>query len=149
MGQNVYVLTTSMTSKDKEGKKVKEWRPVGVVTSAQHADEWVSQSDNNDWIPFELDDMSLVTGEHSVAPFQPKKPLPVDDLTEKAFNNMQAVNDQLVDILEQLAAKYKEKEILKLVGNLKTQALRPSGKTSASSLKSSLFDSELLRKRNG
>jgi hypothetical protein len=130
MGQAVYVLTTRMSSKDNVGKATYEWRPVGVVSNVQVADEWKYQSDDNDWIPLELDDLSMVEGEHTVTPFRPRKPVPTETRADQALKNVQEINTRLIDIVEHLAKKYKDKEVLKLVTQLKSQSESQSVKPS-------------------
>jgi hypothetical protein len=128
-GQTVYVLTTLMTSRS-AGKVVKEWRPVGVVSSPQTADEWMYQGNDNDWIPLEIDDMSTVEGQHTVTTFRPKKPVPVENQAEKAIKNVNEINERLIDIVDRLATKYKDKDVLKLIKELKQEAAGQNSKPS-------------------
>lgn len=60
---NVFVLTSV------EGK---EERPVAVVDNEKMAEDWVKQNKSNNWIPFEMNDLSLASHEKQFTPFQSK-----------------------------------------------------------------------------
>jgi hypothetical protein len=97
MGKEVFVLT-ALT-----GGKTKEWRPVGVVTSMDTADLWAREGETHDWIPFELDDMSLTgisTG--TFTEFRPRKPLSGEDKARETARRLEETNKRLLSIIEQL-----------------------------------------------
>lgn len=97
MGQTVYVLTTLEGA---EGKKAnREWRPVGVTTNLDTADKWTASGNNNDWIPFELDDVS---GMGDITPFRPGKPKSDMDKATEYIQRLEAANQKLLKIVEQL-----------------------------------------------
>ena len=69
MGQRVFVLTTKL-----EGKG-DNYGPVAVVTDEHVANEWVRENANNDWVPMELDDLSLTgLAAKSKTTFKPMEP---------------------------------------------------------------------------
>ncbi len=94
----VYVLTTLIET---------EQRPVAVVTDEHVADEWGRQGDNNDWILFELDDLSL-TGMGSAAPFKPTPAPPESDyrdtikIQEESITKLRGLVETLMKKVEQL-----------------------------------------------
>jgi hypothetical protein len=67
MGQTVYVLM----SLEKAGK-IKEWRPVGVVTNPDLANQWYEYGTNVDWVPLELDDIQNMSPEN-LPSFHPRE----------------------------------------------------------------------------
>lgn len=103
----VYVLTTLIES---------EQRPIAVITDERAADEWSRQGDNNDWILFELDDLSL-TGMGSAAPFKPTPPpkaAPGSDvfrdtieIQKKSIAQLQGLVETLMKKVEELQGKKK------------------------------------------
>lgn len=120
----LYVLTTMVE------KRV--WQPVAVVDSIEVAEEWKSYDKKfNDWVPFDLNDVGNTDlAENRHMPFKPKAPTPVGDRANEAAQSLQRSNDQLISIVEQLATRYKDKDIMKVIKQLKTQGL--VNKTSAS-----------------
>ena len=94
----VYVLTTLMG----EGKAPKEWRPVGVVTTEDVAEQWVAAGNNNDWIPFEVDDLSLTGLSGDPSTFTPKKPTSTEQKAIEVAKKFEATNARLMKVVEQL-----------------------------------------------
>ena len=122
MAQNVYVLTSLMG----EGKAAKEWRPLAVVTSEATAEQWTKESNNNDYIFLELDDLnltSLVDPESATFKAKPTVPPPSAPAQEteavKTIKNLMETNQRLLDTIEHMATRYKDKQILKLVQQMK------------------------------
>lgn len=98
MGQDVYVLTSLIG----EGKN-REWRPVGVVTNLDTADQWVKSGNSNDWIPFELDDVSLTSAvSGNITPFRPTKPIPDQEKMLEYVQRLEATNQKLLGLVQQL-----------------------------------------------
>ena len=93
----VYVLTTLMG----EGKGPREWRPVAVVTDHGVAEQWSNSDDANDWILFELDDLSLTYLAESPKKFEPAPPTPDEQKAEE--DRRKAV--EIARALEQSNAK--------------------------------------------
>jgi|SRR5271157_989270 len=102
MGQPIFVLTTIVDNGEN--------RPVAVVTDENVANQWVREGNDNDWIPFELDDVettSLAKG--TVTPFKPKPAQPTVEAMQEAMTNMQRANTQLQDLVEKLTEQLKQK----------------------------------------
>jgi len=98
MGQTVYVLSTII-----EGG---ENRPVAVVTNEFTAEQWIQSGNNNDWIPFELDDISTTAiAKDHVTPFVPKKPTPSEQAVQDTMNQLVQANKKLMEAVELLQAK--------------------------------------------
>jgi hypothetical protein len=139
----LYVLTQDTGS----GRTLNEKRPVAVVDDENIANQWANASATNDWIGFEINDLSL-TGmpEHASRPSQA---MPEDKLNQ-TLQTVQQTNNQLISIIEQLATRYKDKEILKVVDKFKPgMAPSPSAPGALKLDKSSSkFASDLLRKLN-
>src|SRR5208337_3159241 len=95
VSQTVYVLTTLIGN---------EWRPSAVVTSEYTADQWVQSGNDNDWISFDIDDLSLTgMGDKSVTPFKPKQAPPVgetEQVRRDTIKNLQDSNAQLQKMVE-------------------------------------------------
>jgi hypothetical protein len=111
-GQDVYVLTTLQGA----GKN-QEWRPVGVVTSVSVADQWVAEGNNNDWIPFELDDVSVTAlSAGNITPWKPR-----GDAAE-AENRAQKAEAETKKVIE-TAQKLEEtnQRFLKIIQRLQKQ----------------------------
>jgi hypothetical protein len=103
MGQTVFVLSTLIGN---------EQRPSAVVTSEYSADQWVKSGNDNDWISFELDDLSLTgMADKGVTTFKPK-PMPKIDDAEKmrrdTIKTLQDSNAQLQKTVESLIEKVKQ-----------------------------------------
>jgi hypothetical protein len=123
----VYVLTTKM-AKDAGG----EWRPIAVVEDQHTADEWVKVSKNNDWIGFEMNDLSLTDmAEGSPLVFHPPPVTPIEEQGKRIAESLQQTNAQLIGIIEQLATRYQDKNVLKVVKGLRTEG-RIASKRAAS-----------------
>lgn len=103
MGQTVYVLTTLIGN---------EWRPSAVVTSEYTADQWVQSGNDNDWISFDIDDLSLTgMGDTSVTPFKPKPMPKIDDVEKMRRDTIQKLKDsnaQLQKTVESLIEKVQQ-----------------------------------------
>src|SRR5208337_3971392 len=108
----VYVLTT------KEGK---EWRPIAVVDENNKgiADQWASASKLNDWVPLEMNDLTLTSMSDLPLEFKPTPPVPMDEQVKTMIANLEETNTRLIGIIEQLAERYKDKDILKAVQRFK------------------------------
>jgi hypothetical protein len=100
---DVFVLSTIIGS---------EHRPVAVVTSEYTADQWVQSGNDNDWIPFAVDDLSLTgMADKSVTPFKPKPQPKIDDVEKMRRDTIQALKDsnkQLQQTVESLIAKIEQ-----------------------------------------
>src|SRR5271157_3148238 len=99
MGQTVYVLTTLMDNS--------EWRPTAVVTDEYTADQWVRSGNNNDWIPFELDDLSTTGGSKGqMTPFKPSPKKQTDPAQAEMNSQLMKANEQhkqlVIDLNERL-----------------------------------------------
>lgn len=148
----VYVLT---------GLENKTYRPVAVVDNVDVADEWAKLNKNNDWTPLEMNDMSLTDIGGRNFPFRPQPPSSIEDKAMRAMEaakTLEKTNQQLVGIIEQLAKKYKDADVLQAVKQLKSEgriasALEPPEKWqepgSPRLEQEPLFDNELLRRPNG
>jgi hypothetical protein len=73
------MLLFVLTSKDKKTGE----HPVGVVDNEKQADEWVKASRYNNWIPFELNDLSFADYPESVTSFRPEKEAPAETERKK------------------------------------------------------------------
>lgn len=107
----IYVLTA------KEGN---EWRPVAVVDQAHFdvAEQWQQASKTNDWIPLELNDLSLTAHGNVPTSF---KPLPISERSENTVKSLEEGHGQLISIIEQLAERYGDKDVLKVLKKLKAE----------------------------
>jgi hypothetical protein len=93
-GQTIYVLTNLEGA---EGKaKYREWRPVGVTSDPDAATTWAEESQNHDWIPFEMDD--LPEGEFST--FRPRKQAPVEQRAVETAKKLEGVVNRLLKTIE-------------------------------------------------
>jgi hypothetical protein len=99
-----------------------ELRPVAVVTDEHVAEEWGRQDDNNDYILFELNDLSL-TGLGSAPPFKPGPKLPTP-----ALNETEAMRRDTIKTLKEANA-----ELRKTVTILMDQVKQLRGKKKESS----------------
>ncbi len=118
MGQTVYVLTSLLA----EGN---EWRPVAVVTDENVAEQWIKEGRDNDWIPFELDDVSTtVMSKGNVTPFKPKAPQPTTDAMREAMANIQQANTQLQELVEELTEQLQAERKKKKRGTAKNPLLQ-------------------------
>ena len=111
----VYVLTTL------EGK---EWRPVAVVDESLKgaADQWADASAHNDWIPLEMNDLFLTAMGDLPIEFKPTPPVPQNEQIQSIMNSVAELrgnNERLVGIIEQLAERYTDKDILTAVQKFK------------------------------
>jgi ribosomal protein S16 len=100
---DVFVLTTTVGN---------EQRPVAVVTSEHAADQWVQSGNDNDWIPFAVDDLSLTgMADKSVTPFKPKPMPKIDDVQKMRRDTIESLkesNAQLQKTVEQLIEKIQQ-----------------------------------------
>lgn len=97
---SVYVLTTIV-----EGG---ENRPVAVVTDEHIANEWVRSGNDNDWIPFELDDLSTTgMAKSTVTQFKPKPKSNSEDALAQMNQNLQKSNADLQEIVQLLQHRLK------------------------------------------
>ncbi len=110
----VYVLTLKM-----KGPLGDEWRPVGVVESETVADQWADSGVDTDWIGFELNDLSVAGLSHKK--FEPRPQDPVEELAESTSRKLQQTNATLIGIIQQLAERYKDKNVLSVLNKLKRE----------------------------
>jgi hypothetical protein len=100
---DVFVLTTIVGN---------EQRPVAVVTSEHSANQWVQSGNDNDWIPFAVDDLSLTgMADKSITPFKPKVAPPInesDQVRRDTIKNLTDANTQLRGMVETLAERLKK-----------------------------------------
>lgn len=146
-GEPLYVLTTLM---GENPKAPKEWRPVAVVTSVDIADQWAKENDQNDWILLELDDLGLTGLGGASTSFQPRKTPPAAappeqqaGQAEQVVKTQQETIQRLFAVVEQLADRKKDKDLLAIIKGMKTQ-WEGTGK---GGVKSAGFFSQLLTKR--
>jgi hypothetical protein len=71
------------------------------------ADQWVREGQNNDWIPFELDDVSLTgLSSGSITPFKPREGVPNEEKIEQVrrdtIQKLQDSNKQLQETVQSL-----------------------------------------------
>jgi hypothetical protein len=89
----LYVLTTIT-----EGKVE---RPVAVVDDEQIANEWAGVDKDNDWIPLDLNDLSLTAlAEKSTSQFTPQTPDQRGEEAAKTQKNLQEANRLLEEALK-------------------------------------------------
>ncbi len=99
-GQTVYVLTTIV-----EGG---ENRPVAVTTDEHNANQWVRSGNDNDWIPFELDDLSTTgMGKSQVTQFKPAPKVPSEQAIEQTNASLAQANKDLKEIVQLLQHRLK------------------------------------------
>jgi hypothetical protein len=96
MGQMVYVLMALEGS----SKKGKDWRPMGVVSNPEVAEQWYQYGKDVDWVPLELDDIKNISPEH-VPEFQPRKLSPGEERAGELSKEMQATIEQLQGVITQ------------------------------------------------
>jgi hypothetical protein len=125
-------------------KAPKGWRPVAVVTSVDVADQWAKENDQNDWILLELDDLGLTGLADASAPFQPKQPdappsPQAAGQAEQVMKTQQETIQRLFAVVEQLADRKKDKDLIAIIKSMKTNWEHQGGKTG--------FSSRLLKKR--
>jgi len=95
MGQAVYVLM----SLEKTGK-IKEWRPVAVVTNPDVATQWYSYGKNVDWVPLELDDVQQISPENMPS-FQPRQTTPGEQKAIELSQKMEQTIQQMQEIIDE------------------------------------------------
>lgn len=96
MGQMVYVLMGLEGS----SKKGKDWRPLGVVTNPDVAEEWYKYGKDVDWVPLELDDIKNINPEHMPS-FQPRKLTPTEERTAELNKQMEATITRMQGVIDQ------------------------------------------------
>jgi len=106
---DVFVLTALMEDKKTE-------RPVAVTTKQEVATQWANENKNNDWILFELDDLSLTDlAEGSKTTFRPK-PAPTTSQTQQQLDEMtRQIEEANRQIEEQMAKRPPHKKSYLLV----------------------------------
>jgi len=78
-----------------------EHRPVAVVTDEHVADQWGNMTQENDWIPFELDDLSLTSLAADIkTTFRPQPAKPRDEQLR--------AKDEEIAALKKKVLKYEE-----------------------------------------
>jgi len=114
MGQQVFVLM---------GLDGKIWRPLAVVTDLAVAEQWQAMgklSKDVDWVPLELDDLSMAYTEKNQR-FQPVKlPAKQEQAIEYA-KQLEETNKKLLEVIEKLKSKLGLKES-------STKSQEPDGK---------------------
>lgn len=100
---DVFVLTTVVGN---------EQRPVAVVTSEYAANQWTQSGNDNDWIPFAVDDLSLTgMADKSFTQFKPKPMPKIDDVEKMRRDTIQTLRDsnkQLQETVQSLIDKVKQ-----------------------------------------
>src|SRR5271167_2986007 len=94
MGQMVYVLM----SLEKSGK-IKEWRPVGVVSNPEVANQWCSYGTNVDWVPLALDDVQDSTPD-KMPTFHPREESTGEQKIEQLTEQFQATVKRIEKIID-------------------------------------------------
>jgi hypothetical protein len=102
MAQTLYVLTTLI-----EETSPSEWRPVGIVSSEETANQWAAHGGNNDWISFIVDDLSLTGLSGEKSQFESKPPTPDEEKIRDIANKLMDTNARLLKINEALEEKLK------------------------------------------
>src|SRR5271169_2446292 len=102
MGEMVYVLMSLESS-----GKVKEWRPVGVVTNPDVATQWYSYGKNVDWVPLELDDVQNIDPENMPA-FHPRESSPGEVKAEEIQQQFEATITRMEKIINEQSAVIKQ-----------------------------------------
>jgi hypothetical protein len=114
----VYVLTTLMG---------KEWRPVAVVDEDHRdaAEQWYNADPKkNDWVPLEMNDMSMTDLGRMVTRF---KPLPMRERERSTIETLEKTNKTLIGIIKQLADRYKLADIQKVIQRIEEQEQPKTG----------------------
>ncbi len=102
MSQTVYVLTTLM-----EGN---EWRPAAVVTNEHVAEQWIQSGKDNDWILFELDDLSTTgLSKGQVTDFKPRPTQSTEKAMRDTISNLTTANAELKGLVDQLVERLQQK----------------------------------------
>ena len=128
MGQMVYVLMQL-----EGGGKVKEWRPVAVVTDLTIAEQWQQAGQlgkDVDWVPLELDDIKQVYPEKGPR-FQPGKIPPMEERAVETARRMQETNRRLVETIKALQKRLGIKEEIpkEITGGFKSPLLKEADRT--------------------
>jgi len=95
MGQMVYVL---MSLESGSNKKIKEWRPVAVVSNPDLAAQWYEYGANVDWVPLELDDVQQISPENMPS-FQPRQTTPGEQKAIELSQQMEATIKRMEKIM--------------------------------------------------
>jgi len=94
---DVYVLLGKMESG--------EMRPVAVTTRVDVANEWGNMLPDNDWVPFELDDLSLTGMTKDIRTEFKQKPLPTAPQTQKQLEQIQKQLEEAQRLQEEMLSK--------------------------------------------
>jgi hypothetical protein len=100
----------------------REWRPVAVIDDNTIANQWADRSPDNDWIGFEMNDLSMIGLTDRT--FEPKPSVPAEEKAEKAemtSRELVQINHQLLGVIEALAKKHNDKVFLDLIKKLKAE----------------------------
>jgi hypothetical protein len=101
-GQTVYVLMSL------EGTgKVREWRPVAVVSNPDLANQWYEYGKNVDWVPLELDAVKNISPENMPS-FHPRKTTPTEEKTLEVSKQMEATINRMQKIIDDQQAVIKK-----------------------------------------
>lgn len=118
MAGTVYVLTTIVEGGDN--------RPVAVTTDEHVANQWVRNGNDNDWIPFELDDLSTTgMGKGQVTQFKPKPKSTPEAAVIEMNQSLQKSNKDLQEIVQLLQQRLKMYERLQGKGGSANPLLKP------------------------
>ena len=102
MGQTVYVLMTL------EGSgKVRDWRPVAVVSNPDLANQWEQYGKNVDWVPLELDDVKQITPENRPS-FHARETTPGEQRMEEISKQMETTINQMQSVIDNQQAMIKK-----------------------------------------
>ena len=102
MGEMVYVLMVLESS-----GKTKEWRPVGVVTSPEVANQWYSYGKNVDWVPLELDDVKEISPD-KMPSFHPREETPGEQKIIELTQQFEATVQRMEKIIDQQSTVIKK-----------------------------------------
>lgn len=102
MGETVYVLMGL------EGNgKVKEWRPIAVVSNPDVATQWIEYGKNVDWVPLELDDVKNISP-GNMPTFQPRETTPGEAKALELQQKMEATINRMQKMIDDQAAVIKK-----------------------------------------
>lgn len=96
MAQTVYVL---MELEGTAKSKVREWRPVAVVSDPGVAEQWYQYGSDVDWVPLELDAVANI-GPENMPHFQPRKPTPGEERAEALRQKMESTIQRMQSVIE-------------------------------------------------
>lgn len=104
-GEMVYVLMSLEGVK----KGVKEWRPVGVVSNPDLANQWYEYGANVDWVPLELDDIKDISPDNMPS-FHPRETTPGEQRAIELSQKMEATIGRMQKVIDDQSAMLKKRQ---------------------------------------